>query len=298
MGETAPGPETNIQAIAKAYFHAVQNSNEELLQPSFTSLYEVNQRVELGQSLKFIDTFRRVKCILREGTKTTIALSIDMIFYDQYGNVVERKPSVDFAPDTHSLKTEGLPAREGESCPEDSSLLKQNLDILTSMQHSPIVQLLTKGIEKSSDLLFVAKSIEKGLIEYHKRTEEFEEKNAKKVEKVTLHNLQVQDLSIAPPSKVQQKPNCAGIENCIFNAKQIQFDIVEWFNASDFRKTRSRWVVTPQLPSFPEGMLDGFGGFISKCESGFQTIITNDENGNPEEKEYLITTCSEVLRNF
>ena len=299
LGETHPGPETTLNEIAEAYFKATENPDQKMLKANFTNLYEVNQRVELGQTLKFIDTFRRVKCILRNGNKTEIALAVDTLFFDPDGNIIERKPSVDFPLVTYSLDTAGLPAQEGEHCPETSESPQQELQTL-SIKDTMVAKIMEQNPPKKDqkELVYVARSIANSLREFKKRTAELNQSSQKVVQKITLHSLQVENLSISPPTKVQQKPNCSGIANCIFNAQQIQFDIVEWYNATDFRKTRTRWVVTPQLPSFPEGMIDGFGGFISKCESGFQTIVVEDDNGNPVEREYLITTCAEVLRNF
>ncbi|MCB0357117.1 MAG: hypothetical protein KDD40_08925, partial [Bdellovibrionales bacterium] len=109
LGEASPGPEVELTDIAKAYFKSTENSAEDLLTTNYSSLYEINQRVELGQTLKFVDTKRTIKCILRNGTQTQIALAIDTIFYDQYGNIVERKPSRDYILDTYSLDTTGRP---------------------------------------------------------------------------------------------------------------------------------------------------------------------------------------------
>lgn len=296
LGETETGPEITIQQIAKAYFKAIENPKQELIKANYSTIYEVNQRVELGPTLKFIDFIRTVKCILREGTTTQVAVSQETYIYDQYGNIVEKKPTIDLVLETEILDTRGLPPQEGEHCPDQQELQskskKNNTDPLTLK----VISLLNSPQKNRYDEM-VAQSIADSLKEYHKRSNDLETLS-KDVIKVSLHNLKVENLSISPPTKVKQKPNCNDVVNCVFNATQIQFDIVEWYNATDYRKTRSRWVVTPQLPAFPEGMFDGFGGFISKCESGFQTIVIDDKNGNPTEQEYLITTCPEVLRNF
>lgn len=294
LGETDPGPEIAIEQVAQAYFKATESPRQDFIKANFTTVYEVNQRVELGPSLKFIDFVRRVKCILREGTKTKIAISQETYLYDQYGNVIERRPAVDIILETRNLETTGLPEQEGDQCPILKELNTNNTTIVDPIILKTVNKI--KGYQPHMNQP-MALAIAQSLKEFHQRSEDLETLT-KDVIKITLHNLVVESLSLSPPTKVQEKPNCNDIQNCVFNAQQIQFDIVEWYSATDFRKTRSRWVVTSQLPSFPEGMFDGFGGFISKCESGFQAIVVDDENGNPVEQEYLITTCPEVLRNF
>ncbi len=311
LASVDPGPEINIEDLAEAYFLATDNPDQSKIRAGNMTLYEINQRVELGPTLKFVDIVRTIKCILRDKKNTQIALSIETYLYNPYGEIIEKKPTIDYVLNTQYLETSGLPTQEGDHCPdliENSNDKKSDFYLepyqdLTDYKENLIERLLSDLTVPPESreylrLTSLARHVAQGLEEFHKKSQQELSTLTKKVVKVSLHNLVVESLKLEPPKKVRGKPGCSGIAECVFNAKQIQFDIVEWFNASDFRKTRSRWVVTNQLPSFPEGMNEGFGGFISKCESGFQTVTSKDKKGNPIEQDYLITTCPEVLRNF
>ena len=336
LGQSSLGPEIQIKDLAKAYVAATENPDNSRIDPNFFTVYEINQRVELGPSLKYIDTLRTIKCILRQDQTTQIALNIETYLYDQYGNLVEKKPNIDFTLKTDNLNTQGLPPIEGESCPTTNELNLAELnatelgstdlmgpttnsnfnkseedETLQNFKWSTVEKLLNNSNEFSSLNLLshqsedqtsfnlrIAEAIANDLANFHSQSAQPVETLNQSITKVSLHGLSVQNLKLEAPKSVKNKPGCSGISNCIFNATQIQFDIAEWYNATDYRTTRSRWVLTSQLPSFPEGMNEGFGGFLSKCESGFQKITTEDRSGKLIEQEYHITTCLDVLRNF
>jgi hypothetical protein len=326
LGQADLGPEIQIKDLAKAYVNSTENADNSRIDANFFTVYEINQRIELGPTLKYIDTLRTIKCILRSENETQIALNIETYLYDQYGNLTEKKPNIDYTIKTDSLDTQGLPDVEGESCPPageevppetqletESNIANSinqnnnspnNFEKKLSLYKSEIHKKILMNNEKSNSsysnklLSHVAKSVVAGLANFHSQRTNAIEALSETITEVTLHNLSVQNLNLDAPKNVKNKPGCSGIENCQFKAVQIQFDIVEWYNSTDYRITRSRWVVTPQLPSFAEGMNEGFGGFLSKCESGFQKITTENKSGNLIEQEYHITTCLDVLRNF
>jgi len=111
---------------------------------------------------------------------------------------------------------------------------------------------------------------------------------------VTYHNLVVTDYGEGAPKRVANKPNCQNVTNCSLNVRKITFDVATWSSSSDWKKSRVSWVITPDIPAFAGGITTGFGGIVSQCTTEYETA--KDNSGN--DRQYLVSSCPQVLRDF
>jgi len=99
---------------------------------------------------------------------------------------------------------------------------------------------------------------------------------ARKVSRISFHNLRQFTAPMHPPRAVAQKPGCGGLSPCEMQVRYIQFDMVQWHDDGSKVKVALDFGFSIQPPYLPFGeSFDQFSGLlVLDCRSTYVRIET------------------------
>ncbi len=95
---------------------------------------------------------------------------------------------------------------------------------------------------------------------------------------VQYQNLQVKRVSLSPPQKVKEAPNCASLPQCKLEGDLITYDIVFLFDDESTQRHSIEWIISEQVPFF--------AGLLKQCSTSFIPI---------DNLRVLVKQCREVV---
>lgn len=105
---------------------------------------------------------------------------------------------------------------------------------------------------------------------------------------VTYHNLIITKTQEPPPDAVVKDAGCRGINNCLINVTQMEFDRVDWTENTEGYKIHYTLKISQDVPSMSR--------FLQSCQQGSVQVLQpgQDEKTAPR---YLVTFC-DTVKNF
>ena len=113
------------------------------------------------------------------------------------------------------------------------------------------------------------------------------------IDKVTYHNLKVENVKVQPPAAVMERENCSNLDPCQMEATKISFEIALW-SGDKYEKQIKEYLFSKQMPFFSYYFRHNgtdyliSPGVLYECTNYFEPI-----NG----KKYYVRLCK-VARDF
>ena len=98
------------------------------------------------------------------------------------------------------------------------------------------------------------------------------------IEGVAFHNLQSVPVTLQPPEKVKNSPDCRGLKDCQIQATLIAYNVVFQLTDGSTQTHNVEWYVTNQVPFF--------AGLFKQCATSLVPI---------ENVSVLVKQCTEVV---
>jgi hypothetical protein len=138
----------------------------------------------------------------------------------------------------------------------------------TKVSEEPLV--LNKASLESLAAGAVAKRVSTSALEAEARVKAA----ARKVSRVTYHNLQEFTEPMAAPKTVAAKPDCGGLNPCSLEVRYIRFDMVQWYEDGGTTKVSLDFGFSVQPPFLPFGEdFDQLSGLlVVDCRSTYVPI--------------------------
>ncbi len=143
---------------------------------------------------------------------------------------------------------------------------------LRIVQSTKLVDGTYETVEKESALtLAIGASVAKALLA---QTPSGRASVMAKPIKRTYHRLRQTPTQIDVPALVKSRPGCGGVPSCRLPVTHVQYDIVDWYSDTDFRKLAVDLTFSTVTPYLPFGKdVDQFTGLlITNCVS-FQANV-------------------------
>ena len=93
----------------------------------------------------------------------------------------------------------------------------------------------------------------------------------------SYHRLRETNAEIDPPQGIKNRPGCGGLSPCKIPVHYVQYDLVEWYSDSEFRKLNFDLgfsSATPYLPFGQRDSIDRFNGLLITNCVAFQAQVT------------------------
>ncbi len=73
------------------------------------------------------------------------------------------------------------------------------------------------------------------------------------VKRVSFHNLRESTGTLQAPARVRMRADCGGLNPCELQVRYIRFDLVQWYNDSEYQKVALDFAFSTQPPYLPFG---------------------------------------------